>query len=270
MLREIKNALLACVVTFVLCAVAYPALVYGLGHTLFPRQAEGSLIERDGKVIGSELIAQPFASDKYFQPRPSAAGPNGYAADAAGGSNLGPKNPALRQRIALDAAKQVVQKTGDAGLKSALDRLDSLQGELKAKNEIKEKSKDDTDAIAKLEAAVSEAQAKVNDRAAELGKTAGNEVPVDLVTASGGGLDPHISPEGARYQAARVAAARGVPVSQIDALIEEHTERSGAWIGAPPRVNVLLLNLALDRLGGSPAAKSPVVADRISSRGRFR
>src|SRR3954467_8309171 len=123
MIRETVNALLACVVTVLLCAVAYPAAVYGLGHTMFPRQAEGSLIERDGKTIGSELIAQPFASDQYFSPRPSAAGANGYAADAARGSHLATTNPALRDRIALDAARQVATRSGDPVLTAKLGRL---------------------------------------------------------------------------------------------------------------------------------------------------
>src|SRR3954451_19654923 len=107
MIRDTVQALVACLMTFVLCAVAYPAAVWGIGQLTFPRQAAGSLLERNGKVIGSELIAQPFAQDKYFFPRPSAAGANGYAADAASGSNLGTTNPALRDRIALEAAGQV-------------------------------------------------------------------------------------------------------------------------------------------------------------------
>ncbi len=189
MIRETINALLACVVTFALCAVAYPLAVYGVGHTLFPSQARGSLIERDGKVVGSELIAQPFASDKYFAPRPSAAGATGYAADAASGSNLGTTNPALRDRIAADAARQSA--------------------------------------------------------------TAGAPIPVDLVTTSGSGLDPDISPEAARYQASRVATARGVSIDRVLALIVSHTTHSGRFIGAPSRVNVLRLNLALDGAGTS-------------------
>jgi K+-transporting ATPase ATPase C chain len=184
MIRETWNALAACLVTFILCAVAYPAAVWGLGQLVFPRQAEGSLIyDRDRTVIGSELVAQPFASEKYFQPRPSAVD---YKADATGGSNLGPKNPDLRK--------------------------------------------------------------KVEERAAALKATKDAPAPVDLVTASGGGLDPHISPEAARYQAARVAAARRIPEDRIRALVDQHTERSGAFLGAPPRVNVLRLNLALDAL----------------------
>ncbi|WP_148599069.1 potassium-transporting ATPase subunit KdpC [Aquisphaera giovannonii] len=190
MIRETVHALLACVVTFVLCAVAYPLVVLGAGNLLFPDQARGSLIRREGRVVGSTLIAQPFASEKYFAPRPSAAGPNGYAADAAGGSNLATTNPALRERI--------------------------------------------------------EAQVKTLRQSS--GVKASEPIPVDLVTTSGSGLDPDISPEAARYQAARVAAARGLPVERIAALIDAHVETSGAIIGAPPRVNVLRLNLALDDL----------------------
>ncbi|MDB5352164.1 MAG: kdpC 1 [Planctomycetota bacterium] len=182
MIRETVNAFLACVVTFLLCVVAYPAAVYAVGHTLFPRQAEGSLIERDGKVIGSALIAQPFASEKYFAPRPSAAD---YNASAASGSNLGTTNPDLRTKVA--------------------------------------------------------------ERAEALKATSARPAPTDLVTASGSGLDPHISPEAALFQADRVAAARGMRPDQVHALVETHVDRTGELIGAPPRVNVLLLNLDLDR-----------------------
>lgn len=181
MLRELKNSLIACGVTFLLCAVAYPSLVWGLSWAVFPHQAEGSLIVQNGNVIGSELVAQPFASDKYFQPRPSAVD---YKADATGGSNLGPKNPALRETI--------------------------------------------------------------TKRAEALKATDKNPAPVELVMASGAGLDPHITVDGAYYQAARVAAARGVSENQIRKVIDELTESSGGIIGATPRVNVLLLNLKLD------------------------
>jgi K+-transporting ATPase ATPase C chain len=187
MIRETATALLACLVTFVLCAVVYPAAVWGLGRSVFPHQAEGSLIYgRDRTVIGSELVAQPFASARYFHPRPSAVD---YKADAAGGSNLGPKNPDLRRKVA--------------------------------------------------------------ERAAALGATAELPAPADLVMASGSGLDPHISLAAAESQVRRVAAARGLPEAQVRARVEEHTERSGAILGAPPRVNVLRLNLALD--GARPA-----------------
>jgi K+-transporting ATPase ATPase C chain len=187
MFRETARALAACLLLFAVCSVLYSALVWGLAQLAFPRQAAGSLIEaRDRTVIGSELIAQPFTSARYFHPRPSAVD---YRADAAGGSNLATTNPALRAAIA--------------------------------------------------------------ERAEALGATANRPAPVDLVTASGGGLDPHISPEAAAYQAARVAEARGLPINEVGALIEAHTERGGAVFGAPPRVNVLKLNLALDR-GAAP------------------
>jgi potassium-transporting ATPase KdpC subunit len=176
-------ALRACAVTFVVCAVAYPAVVWGLAQLLFPSQAEGSLIyAADGRtVIGSELIAQKFEADRYFHPRPSAAD---YKADASGGSNLGTNNPDLHAAITA--------------------RLDTLKA--------------------------------APDRPA----------PIDLVTASGSGLDPDISPEAALFQAPRIAAARGLPIEKVRALIEGETNRSGLILGAPPRVNVLLLNRVLD------------------------
>jgi K+-transporting ATPase ATPase C chain len=184
MTRDLILALRACAVTFVLCAVAYPAVVWGLAQLLFPSQAEGSLVYgSDGRtVIGSELIAQKFESDHYVHPRPSAAD---YKADAASGSNLGTNNPDLHKAIAA--------------------RVDALKA--------------------------------AQDQ----------PVPVDLVTASGSGLDPDISPEAAIFQAPRVAAARGLPIEQVRGLIDRQTNRSGASLGAPPRVNVLLLNMALDQ-----------------------
>jgi K+-transporting ATPase ATPase C chain len=183
MVRETTHALIACVATFLLCAVAYPAAVWAIGNLAFHRQSEGSLIYRpDGTVIGSELIAQPFVSDAYFHPRPSAVD---YNAAATGGSNLGPKNPDLRKQVA--------------------------------------------------------------ERAQALKATESKPAPVDLVTASGGGMDPHISPAGAYYQVPRVALVRKMSEDEVRALVDRHIERSGAVIGAPERVNVLRLNLALDR-----------------------
>jgi K+-transporting ATPase ATPase C chain len=183
MLRELILALRACAITFVLCAVAYPAFAWGVAQLLFPYQAEGSLIYgADGRtVIGSELVAQRFESNRYFHPRPSAVE---YRADAAGGSNLGTNNPDLR--------------------------------------------------------------AAISSRAEALKATADRPAPIDLVTASGSGLDPDISTEAALFQAARVAQARGLTIEKVRALIDRHTNRSGTLIGAPPRVNVLVLNLALD------------------------
>ena len=193
MLRQTVNALVACLMTFLICAVAYPAAVWGLGQLLFPSQAEGSLVyDRDRTLIGSELIAQPFVSDKYFFPRPSAVD---YKADATGGSNLGTKNPDLRKKV--------------------VERAEALKA----------------------------------------GKE--NPAPVDLISASGGGIDPHITPEAAYYQVARVAAARKMPGRQVRSLVDRHVETSGEIIGAPPRVNVLRLNLDLD-------AEKPAHADAAS------
>ncbi len=186
MFRELTVALRACLVTFVLCSVLYPLIVWVMAQLLFPWQAEGSLIyASDGTVIGSAQIAQKFTSDRYFHPRPSAVD---YKADQGAGSNLGTNNPDLRKAI----------------------------------------------------------EARINDVAG----TRENPVPVDLVTASGSGLDPDISPEGALYQAPRVAHARKLPTETVRALIEQRINRTGWILGAPPRVNVLELNLALDKEGG--------------------
>ena len=184
MLRDFIPAIRACAVTFVLCAVLYPAVVWGVAQLLFPSQADGSLIYgADGRtVIGSELIAQHFASPRYFHPRPSAVD---YKADAAGGSNLGTHNPDLRKTVAV--------------------------------------------------------------RAQALGANADRPAPVDLVTASGSGLDPDISTEAAYFQAERVANARGLSLERVRSMIEKMTNRSGATVGAAARVNVLLLNLELDK-----------------------
>jgi K+-transporting ATPase ATPase C chain len=196
MIRESLRALAACVVTFALCAIAYPATVWVLGRVAFPDQAEGSLLKnREREVIGSSLIAQPFASDRYFHPRPSAVD---YNASAAGGSNLGTRNPDLLDKISKRAE----------GLKASVDA----------------------------------------------------PAPVDLVTASGSGLDPHITPEGARYQSNRVAAARNLPIERVRELIDQNTDHSGAILGAPPRINVLKLNIALD--DEKPTPPSAVVDAR--------
>jgi K+-transporting ATPase ATPase C chain len=187
MLRELKPAFLMLVVFTVLTGLVYPFLVTGLGQLLFPRQANGSLIERDGKPMGSALIGQPFSSPKYFWSRPSATSPYPYNAAASSGSNQGPTNPAL-----TDAVTARVKALRDA------------DPENKA------------------------------------------PVPVDLVTASGSGLDPHISPVAAEYQVNRVARARNLDPQTVKALVSEYTEGRQLGFLGEPRVNVLKLNLALD------------------------
>ncbi len=178
--------------------IVYPIVVTGLGTTLFPVQAHGSLTERDGKVVGSRLIGQPFSDPAHFWSRPSATSPQPDNAGSSSGSNLGPLNPAL-----VDAVK---------------GRVDAL-------------------------------------RAANHGAGVRDDgpVPIDLVTASASGLDPQISPEAARYQAARVAKASGLPLDRVTALIAQHTEAPQLGFIGMPRVDVLALNLAIDAARRSAA-----------------
>ncbi|MBI5721476.1 MAG: potassium-transporting ATPase subunit KdpC [Burkholderiales bacterium] len=181
-----------------LTGLVYPLLVTGLAQVMFPHAANGSLVVMRGRVVGSELIGQPFADPKHFWSRPSATAPMAYNAGASGGSNLGPTNPAL-----TDAVKARIE-----ALRAAERGLASGPG--------------------------------------DPGNTA--PVPVDQVTASASGLDPHISRAAADYQLRRVASARGLPEAEVRALVDRHTEgRLLGFIGEP-RVNVLALNLALDSL----------------------
>jgi K+-transporting ATPase ATPase C chain len=182
-----KTSIRFTLVTTVLLGLAYPLLVTGIAGVIFPHQASGSLILKDGKVIGSELLAQSFTSDKYFHPRPSAAG-NGYDATSSGGSNLAQSNKTLVTR---------------------------LQG--------------DIDKLAK--------------------ENPGKPVPIDMITTSGSGLDPDITPDAAFFQAPRVAKARGISEDLIRKLIDQHTAGRQLGLLGEPRVNVLELNLDLDTQG---------------------
>jgi K+-transporting ATPase ATPase C chain len=197
MLKEIRPAIVLVVALTIITGLIYPLVMTGVAGAIFPYQSQGSLIEQDGKVIGSALIGQEFTSDKYFHGRLSATvapDPNDssktvpapYNAANSGGSNLGPTNKALIERVQGD--------------------VDKLKQE--------------------------------NPSA---------EVPIDLVTTSAGGLDPHISPAAALFQVPRVAKARNMPEGRVRQLVEEHIEGRTLGLLGEPRVNVLALNLALDR-----------------------
>jgi potassium-transporting ATPase KdpC subunit len=190
-----KNLIIAIrftVVTTIVFGLLYPLLVTGLSQLLFPKQANGSLIVKNGQIIGSELIGQTFTSDKYFHSRPSAAG-NGYDPLASGGSNLAPTNQTLVTRVAQDVAKWQQENPG-------------------------------------------------------------TPIPADLVTASGSGLDPDISPASADFQVPRVAKARGMSPEQLRQLVAKHTQQRQFGILGEPRVNVLELNLDLDAVAPSTSA----------------
>src|ERR1700733_45134 len=198
MLREIRPAIILLLALTVITGLAYPLAITAVAGAIFPKQAEGSLIERDGKVVGSALIGQEFKSDKYFHGRPSATvapDPNDstktvpapYNAANSGGSNLGPTNKALIDRVQGDVDKLKQENPSGA-------------------------------------------------------------VPIDLVTTTGSGLDPHISPEAALFQVPRIAKARNLPEDRVRQLVVDNTEGRLFGLLGEPRVNVLQLNLALDHL----------------------
>jgi K+-transporting ATPase ATPase C chain len=191
MRRQLVPAALMLVVFTALTGVAYPLAVTGVARLFFSHEADGSLLRRDGRVVGSSLIGQPFAAPRYFHPRPSAAGA-GYDASASSASNKGPTNP----EFLADVAERVAAYRQENGVPAAAT------------------------------------------------------VPVDAVTASASGLDPHISAANARLQSSRVAQARGLAVDRVLELVEGHTDGRALGFLGEPGVNVLELNVALDRMDG--------------------
>ena len=185
MKKHFITAILMTVVTTILLGIIYPFVVWGLAQVIFPKQANGSLITSNGKLVGSQLIGQPFSSPGYFRSRPSAAGNAGYDASNSSGSNLGPTNKMLIDRMNADIQKAQAENPGVP-------------------------------------------------------------VPIDVVTTSGSGLDPHISPEAAAFQVPRVARERQMSEADVNALINKHTEGRQLGFLGEPRVNVLELNLDLD------------------------
>ena len=204
MLLSLRNAAVSLLVLTLLTGILFPLAITAIARVAFPHQSSGSLILRNGRIVGSELIGQAFSKPEYFWGPPSTTAPTPYNAAASSGSNLGPSNPALLDAI----AKRVEQ----------LRASDPIAG----------------------------------------------HPPVDLVTASASGLDPHISPASARFQAARVASLRGASIAQIEECIQHCTEQEAfGWIG-PPRVHVLKLNLELDER--FPIASPPDASDRSTSK----
>jgi potassium-transporting ATPase KdpC subunit len=188
-LRDFRTAIIAFVAFSLITGLAYPYAMTGLAQGLFHRQANGSIVTVAGQAVGSSLVGQNFSAPKYFHPRPSAAGTDGYDASSSSGSNLGPSSQALATRVAGDVAK------------------------------IRE----------------------------ENGLAPDAKIPVDAVTASASGLDPHISPAYAELQIARVARERSMSEAAVRSLVRKYTDGSILGIAGEPRVNVLLLNLALDQ-----------------------
>jgi K+-transporting ATPase ATPase C chain len=198
-MKTMTIAIRTTIVTLVLTGLVYPFVMTGLAQILFPWRANGSLVtDEKGQVVGSELIAQGFANPAYFQPRPSAAGENGYDATSSSGSNLGPTSKKLQDRINDDLKRLKEENPGATGA-----------------------------------------------------------VPAELVTASASGLDPHLSPEAMLWQVPRVAKARGITAERVKAVVDANVEHRTFGILGEPRINVLLVNLALDRQFGRPAPLPP-------------
>src|SRR5215471_1720304 len=224
----------------VVLGIAYPLIMTGLSQVLFPKQANGSLITQDGKVIGSELIAQNFSKPEYFHPRASSAG-SGYDATSSGGSNLGPTSAKLiHGTTKMDDKKNEVVDFDGINLRIVHYCIDNgIPYESSMPLEQFKDTKGDLDDVKLIKA--------FNDDKTPLVFSAKAPIPADAVTASSSGLDPHITPANAEAQAARVAKARNTSVDQVKQLIAQYTEPADLAFLGEPRVNVLMLNVGLDQ-----------------------
>ena len=240
MTRELGPGFRLTLVFTILLGLLYPVVMTGISQLIFPRQANGSLVTVNGKVVGSSLIGQNFSKPEYFHPRPSAAG-SGYDGAYSYGSNLGPTSAKLvRGTTKMDDKKSEIVDFDGVSLRIVHYCLD---------NDISYESSLPLDQFKTAHGDLDDAKLikAFNDEKAPLVFTAKAPIPADAVTASSSGLDPHISPGNAEAQAARVAKARGVSVDQVKQLIAESTERPDLGFLGEPGVNVLMLNIALDQ-----------------------
>jgi K+-transporting ATPase ATPase C chain len=240
MLKELGPGLRLTLIFTVLTGLLYPAVMTGVSELVFPKQANGSLVTVGGKIVGSSLIGQPFAKPEYFHPRPSAAG-NGYDATASGGSNLGPTSAKLLHGTTkMDDKKNEVVDFDGINLRIVHYCVDNdIPYESSVPLDQFKDSHGDLDDVKLIKA--------FNDDKTPLVFTAKAPIPPDAVTASASGLDPHISPGNAEIQAARIAKARGVSADQLKQLISQFTDGADLGFLGEPRVNVLMLNIALDQ-----------------------
>ncbi len=220
MLKELRPAIVSTVAFTVLCGLIFPVVIWGIAQAVFPRQARGSLIEQNGKVIGSELIGQAFALPGYFHPRPSAAG-SGYDAASSGGTNLGP----TRDKLINGVHKKLPDGKDDP---ANFDGIKDLAAAYRKENGLADNA----------------------------------PIPPDAVTRSSSGLDPDITPANADLQVGRVARTRGLTEDQVRRLVEENTAGRQLGFLGEPRVNVVKLNLALDRVAPGKAGAQTGTAGR--------
>lgn len=240
MIKELGPGFRLTLALTILTGLLYPAVMTGMSELIFPRQAKGSLVTVNGKVVGSSLIGQSFAKPEYFHPRPSAAG-NGYDATASSGTNLGPTSAKLLHGTTKkdDKGKEIVDFDGieDRVVHYCLDN--DIPYQSSAPLEQFKDAQGNLDDVKLIDA--------FNDAKNPLIFTAKSPIPQDAVTASASGLDPHISPTNAELQATRVAKARGVTADQVKPLVAQFTDRADWGFLGEPRVDVLTLNVALDQ-----------------------